>query len=158
MIKCFCDRCGKEIIDNVNIISEETDIVDCYDKVIMKFRSGISHICDECQYNELTCGFKVGDEVITYDGRVGKIIDICTCDECKKRSFYEPEVWFDNGDTDYITVSSKNNGFKYFYKIEDRIFGNLDDNYLVTHITSLKGELNQLEAQLNVVKTLKKGD
>ena len=47
--------------------------------------------------------FHVGDEVITDDGRVGKITSICTCDRCKTRGFYEPTVDFHDGYHNYIT-------------------------------------------------------
>ena len=154
MIKYFCDRCGKEITDNVNAVVKHNEAKGARGVTIMTFPE-IIHICDECQYNELTCGFKVGDKVITDDGRVGQIIDICTCDQCQERGFYEPEVEFDDGRTDYITVSNKKNGFRSFYKIGDHIFGNLDDSYLVARTTTLKEELHILEKQLNVVRNLK---
>lgn len=154
MIKYFCDKCGKEIVGNVNMIAEETEAVDCHDNIVMKWHTE-THICDECQYSELTCGFKVGDEVITSKGRVGKIIDICTCDECKERGFYEPEVEFDDGDTDYIMMSAKRNGFKYFYKIGDQIFGNLDDSDLIDRLIALRDEMKKLETQLNVINKLR---
>ena len=94
MIKYFCDRCGKEI------------------------RSG--NFCEECAYEELTCGFKVGDEVITYDGRVGTITDFCTCSSCKQRSFYEPEIEMKIGSQIWMTDTDKDNGFDDFYKIGKR--------------------------------------
>ena len=37
--------------------------------------------------------FNIGDEVITYDGRKGKIVDICHCEGCKRRGFYEPKFY-----------------------------------------------------------------
>ena len=154
MIKYFCDRCGKEITDNVNAVVEHNEAKDALGITIMTFPE-IIHLCDECQYNELTCGFKVGDKVISDDGRVGQIIDICPCDQCQERGFCEPEVEFDDGRTDYITVSNKKNGFRSFYKIGDHIFGNLDDSYLVARTTALKEELYILEKQLNVVRNLK---
>ena len=155
MIKYFCDRCGKEITGNVNKIVEDVPVVDTLGATLCKF-DRVIHICDECQHNELTCGFKVGDKVITSDGRVGEIFEICTCDECRKRGFFEPTVEFDDGDMDYITISAKKNGFKYFYQIGDKVFGNLDDGYLLDRISCLKGELQQLESQLAVVNKLKK--
>lgn len=154
MIKVYCDKCGREITGNVNTVTEETKAVDCRDNVVATWTDTV-HYCDECQYEDLTCGFKVGDEVITYDGRVGEIIDICTCDSCRNRGFYEPEVQYNNGETDYITISAKNNGFKNFYKIGDYVFGNLDDSRIFTRILGLREELEDLEAQLNVVNKLK---
>ena len=82
MIKCFCDKCGKEITGSAKKVVEEIEAVDLYSNTIVKFPK-VTHICDECQ-DDLTCGFKVGDQVITDDGRVGTITDICTCEQCKK--------------------------------------------------------------------------
>ena len=154
MIKVYCDKCGKEITGNVNKVFEEEKATDAQGNVIMIFPK-VTHICDECQYEELTCGFKVGDQVITCDGRVGSIIDICTCDRCKERGFYEPEVEYNNGDTDYITIGNKNNEFKYYYKIGDRIFGNLDDKNLLSRMKTLKEEMQEVEARLAVIHKLK---
>lgn len=154
MIKVYCDKCGKEITGKVNVAVDETEATDCGGNVVATWRTE-THICEECQENDLYCGFKVGDEVITYDGRVGSIIDICTCYRCKERGFYEPEVQYNNGDTDYITISAKNNGFKNFYKIGDHIFGNLDDSHIFARILGLREELEDLEAQLKVVEKLK---
>lgn len=154
MIKVYCDRCGKEIIGRAFKVMEEVEAVDGLGHILVKFPKE-THICDECQYKELTCGFKIGDQVITDDGRVGSIIDICTCDTCKERGFYEPEVQYHNGETDYIMISAKNNGFKNFYKIGDQIFGNLDEERLVLRIATRREELEELEAQLAVVNKLK---
>ena len=80
--------------------------------------------------NNLTCGFKVGDEVITSDGKVGIITRICTCDRCRERGFYEPVVNFIvDGDIGYITDTDKKDNFRSFYKIGDKIFGNIDKGY-----------------------------
>ena len=144
MIKYFCDKCGKEIADDENIEVKEGQVL---------------HYCDECLDNELTCGFKVGDQVITDDGRVGIITDICTCESCKKRGFYEPSVETEIGLWDiYITDTCKNNGFKSFYRIGDRVFGNIDEEEIERMKQSIKErkcEIISLEAQLNVLKTLK---
>ena len=154
MIKIYCNKCGKEITGNINTVTEETQAIDCRDNVVATWTDTV-HYCDECQYEDLTCGFKVGDEVITYDGCVGEIIDICTCDRCRERGFFEPEVQYNNGEIDYIMISDKNNGFKNFYKIGDRVFGNLDDGRLLARILGLREELEDLEAQLKVVEKLK---
>ena len=68
MIKVFCDKCGKEITDNVNNVIEETEAKNCYGNTLMKFASASYQYCDECMENGLTCRFKVGDEVITSTG------------------------------------------------------------------------------------------
>lgn len=128
MIKYFCDRCGKE-----------TDGM---------------HLCDECEYEELTCGFKVGDEVITSNGCVGTITDICTCRRCKERGFYEPEIKMKLGPQIYMTDHAKKNGFEDYYKIGNKVFGNINDEYLLNRMKSLKKEMQEVEARLNVIKEI----
>lgn len=155
MIKVYCDKCGKEITSGGKAVVETTDVVDCHGSVILKMNSGVSHICDECQYNELTCGFKVGDEVITKDGRVGTIIGICTCDSCKKRGFYEPAIEFEDGDKDYIMISEKNSGFKSYYKIGDHIFGNLDEESVQKEMMNHFVQMAKLQKQCETIQKLK---
>ena len=164
MIKVFCDRCGKEITDNVNTVTEETEAKSYDNTVLMKF-AGVSYqYCNECMENELNCGFKVGDEVITSTGEVGKIIDICTCDKCRKRGFYEPTVEVEIGNNSiYITDNDKRNNFSSFYKIGDKVFGNLDEEDLLYDIKSTKEEVRklqlkliELDGQLNMINILKK--
>lgn len=47
--------------------------------------------------------FNIGDFVENRDGRIGYISDICHCDECKKRGFFEPTITYSDGTTDYIS-------------------------------------------------------
>ena len=61
--------------------------------------------------------FHVGDEVITDDGRVGKIASICTCERCEARGFYEPTVVFSDKYDNYITHWDYENEFFGYYKI-----------------------------------------
>lgn len=71
--------------------------------------------------------FNIGDEVITSDGRKGKIVDICRCEECERRGFYELKVLYDEYDeTEYITNDDKERNFCDFYKIGNTVFGNAD--------------------------------
>ena len=128
MIKYFCDRCGKEI------------------------NSG--NLCDKCEYEELTCGFKVGDEVITFDGCVGVITDICTCSQCKERGFYEPRIETKLGPQIWMTNNSRNNNFEDYYKVGKRVFGNIDDKNLLNRMETLREEMQEIEARLNVIKSL----
>jgi hypothetical protein len=163
MIKVYCDKCGKEITGNVNMVSEETKATDLYGNVVAKWKD-MFHYCDECQYEDLTCGFKVGDQVITDNGRIGVIVDICDCESCKRRGFYEPRVKMEIGEGQiYITDTDKKNGFISFYKIGDQVFGNLDEKWLLDVIKGKKEEIRnmqnnlvELEAQLNVVRMLKR--
>lgn len=148
MIKYFCDRCGKEITGNAGVTADSA----C--------------LCEECMENELTYGFKVGDEVITSTGQVGRITDICTCDQCKERGFYEPVVEVEVGNSSiWITDNDKRVGFRSFYKIGDQVFGNLDEDDVLEDISITKREIRELQeeliqydAQLNVVKKMKQFD
>lgn len=160
MIKIYCDRCGKEITDNVNTVIEETEAKNGCNDTVMKFASASYQYCDECMEKGLTCGFKVGDEVITSTGEVGTIISFCTCQFCKERGFYEPTVEVEIGnDAIYITDIDKRNNFSSFYKIGDKVFGNLDEGAVKNSIKSTKDqirklwcELIELEAQLDNIE------
>ena len=129
MIKYFCDRCGKE-----------TDG---------------THICEECEYEELTCGFEEGDEVVTSDGCVGVITGFCYCSKCKERGFYEPDIEMKLGSQIWMTNSDKKNGFENYYKVGKKVFGNINDKYLLGRMETLKEEMQEIEAQLNVIESLK---
>ena len=164
MIKVFCDKCGKEITYNVNTVIEETEAKNCCDNTVMKFASASYQYCDECMENGLTCGFKIGDEVITSTGEAGKIISFCTCQRCKERGFYEPTVEVEIGNNPiYITDNDKRNNFSSFYKIGDRVFGNIDEDAVKDSIKSVKEQVYKLQcalieltSQLEVVNILKK--
>ena len=162
MIKVFCDKCGKEITDNINQNTEEIKAVNGR-SVVINFISDSYRYCDECMENDLTCGFKVGDEVITSTGEVGKIISFCTCQFCKERGFYEPTVEDEIGnDPIYITNIDKRNGFSSFYKIGDKVFGNIDEDAVKDSIKSVKEQIKKLQhelieltSQLEVVEKMK---
>lgn len=157
MIKVYCDKCGKEITGKVNTVTEETELFDLENLVITTLKDK-KHICDECQYNELTCGFKVGDQVITDDGRIGTITSICDCNRCKERGFYEPKVEMTIGnDQIWISDTDKRNGFISFYKIGDQVFGNVDKESVKRireRIADVRHELVNYESQLNVLLDL----
>lgn len=155
MIKYFCDRCGKEIKENGYTDTVTTEAVDCCDNVVATWTS-TTHICNECHYDGLTCGFKVGDKVITNDGRIGFISEICDCESCKKRGFYEPTVTFKDGTVEYIMISDKNNGFKSYYQIGDRVFGNLlDEESIDKEVDEAFERYTRLIRQLGVIRSLK---
>lgn len=154
MIKYFCDRCGNEIKGKVH---EETSITEASSyvtgEVVATWKS-VVHICDDCEQKDLTCGFRVGDRVITADGRTGTITDICICDRCKERGFYEPTVTFDNH-REYISISDKNDGFKSYYSIGDRVFGNLDEKSVCKELDEITERQRQLILQFATIQNLK---
>ena len=156
MIKYFCDRCGKEITGKVNEYTNTMEGI-ARGKVVAMFES-VEHICDECEQEDLTCGFNVGDKVITDDGRTGTITSICDCERCKKRGFYEPDVEMDFGvGKIWITDTDKENGFANFYQIGDHVFGNVDaeaSERIRKRITELEYEAMQYKSQLHMIKKL----
>ena len=155
MIKYFCDRCGKEITGKVNEYTDTTEVINPHTQKVVATWKSVEHICDECEQKELPCGFKVGDIVVTSDGRTGAIRSICYCDRCKERGFYEPKVEMDDGNTEYIMISDKDDGFKSYYKIGDRVFGNLDDESVNKEIKECQKKLMQLYDQRYIIEKLK---
>lgn len=171
MIRYFCDRCGNKMKHGHKLSLYGTDIVhlcnDCYkllesvkDKINMYNTSDVKNFCNmsDVDIELLRYTFKVGDKVITDDGRSGTIISICDCDRCKKRGFYEPKVKMDIGVCQiWITDTDKENGFMSFYQIGDRVFGNVDNEAskdIGERIVELKHEVIEYEAQLNMMKKL----
>jgi hypothetical protein len=124
--------------------------------------SDVKNFCNmsDADIELLRYTFKVGDKVITDDGRSGTIISICDCDRCKKRGFYEPKVQMDIGVCQiWITDTDKENGFMSFYQIGDRVFGNIDNEAskrIRERVVELKHELIEYETQLDMMKKLEK--
>lgn len=58
-----------------------------------------------------------GDYVETVAGRVGYIKDICRCERCHERGFFEPTVHFTDGEEDCITKYEAENCFKGYKRI-----------------------------------------
>lgn len=103
--------------------------------------------------------FKVGDRVITTFGEVGRITDICTCDSCARRGFYEPK-WVEDGSGDihYITAWDASVGFSDYYQIGEHKFNKvLNKNFAESKVASLKDELECWEERLRVIRELKRG-
>ena len=115
------------------------------------------------ELNLLDNTFKVGDKVITDDGRVGTIESICDCERCKKRGFYEPTVELETGcDRIWITDTDKKNGFMSFYSIGNHVYGNIDEECLHRQIASSNEIIvehikrsKELDKQLEVLKKCK---
>ena len=95
--------------------------------------------------------FNIGDEVITADGYVGKIISICECSRCKNRGFYEPIVEWSDGTVDWITDFEQSNNFRNYYKIGDYVFGNVQFESVKRQIADIKDKLYRLESQRDVL-------
>ena len=103
--------------------------------------------------------FHVGDEVITHDGRVGKITSICTCERCEERGFYEPAVDFGEGFSfyNYITHWDNEDGYSKYYKIGDYTFGNLDIDSVESIIEHLEERLEEERYKRRVILSLMEG-
>ena len=174
MIKCICDKCGKEV-QVVHSHTETEDAFDGYGNKIISFNKARCDLCNECndKFNKLDLdiadfmklsdkeidlllnAFKVGDMVITADGREGVITSVCTCDRCKERGFYEPTIKFEDGGTDYIMISDKNNGFKSYYQIGNHFFGNLNEESVIRELNEINNRRANLESQLATILVLK---
>ena len=175
MIKYFCDRCGNESKIRItlplyihdgkgNVIEQvgEKDICeDCakmlaeIDDVLTKkhYRQDFLLMSDE-DIELLRYTFKIGDKVITADGRTGTITDICNCDRCKERGFYEPTVTFSDY-REYISISDKNDDFKSYYSIGDRVFGNLNEESVVKELEEIGERYNKLVKQQGMIHLLR---
>ena len=70
--------------------------------------------------------FRVGDYVEDVYGNVGYIKDICTCEKCAERGFYEPIVQFKDG-TDYITQTIYLNIECYYNRIGNYDFTKISE-------------------------------
>lgn len=172
MIKYFCDRCGKEtkIEDSYRIpprMKNESGImhhggflicIDCYHR----WREVLDRVSDldfvrmtDDELEPYRCDFKVGDEVITNDGRVGEIVNICTCKRCRERGFFESTVELNDGSTYYITIYDREDGFSSYYKIGNHIFGNLNIDAVRNEVKAVVKRHLQLNKQLLLMESLK---
>jgi hypothetical protein len=166
MVKFSCDKCGSEVktIFHIPYYDYATDAhgaqlygfprrADLCSNCHERYKRLNLDIDDFMRFSEkelsfLESTFRVGDEVITSTGQVGTIVDICTCDQCKERGFYEPtvETKIGNG-TIYITDNDKRVGFRSFYKIGERVFGNIDKDSLLYDIKRINEEMVNLSKQ-----------
>ena len=143
-VKIFCDKCGNEIEKNgieiwvnlnttpLNSIGRKFLCEECAEK-FKKVKDRLEHAEDFFDMTDddialIEYDFKVGDIVITSNGKTGIIEDICDCDRCKARGFYEPTVKVISGadDTIWVTDTDKEHGFISFYQIGKYRFGNID--------------------------------
>ena len=82
--------------------------------------------------------FNIGDFVENRDGRIGYISDICHCDECRKRGFFEPTIQYSDGTSDYISNYSVKYVSKDYKQIGTQKF---DNDYYEKEIERLKHQL-----------------
>lgn len=164
MVKYICDKCANEV-SRLHNFTETTDAVTLDGTVVASWKRTIYELCDSCNelYDRLDLSiedfmktpmeelilldnsFKVGDEVITSTGKVGVITDICTCNFCKERGFYEPTVETTTGDgTIRITDNDKRVNFASFYKIGNNVYGNIDEDSLSYEMNSVDKEIKDL--------------
>lgn len=101
--------------------------------------------------------FNIGDTVITTEGEEGVIVDICKCDKCRSRKFYEP-IWVSKSKDDncenYITNYQAKYGFEEFYQIGKYHFNDFDKAEVLKQMNYYEGKANQLKNQLKLIKKL----
>ena len=99
--------------------------------------------------------FNIGDVVVTTEGETGMIVDICKCERCRDRGWYEP-MWCndDTGEIDYITNYQAESGFVGFHRIGKYNFGDFEKSRISDKILKLKDELESLEKRLELIKDL----
>lgn len=158
-----CDKCRIrnarvkviEKCDGINVASYFcNECYERYNQLHLDVHDFLSFSEKELGFLEAT--FRVGDEVITSTGEVGTIVDICTCKSCQERGFYEPmvETKIGNGRI-YITDNSKRNNFSGFYKIGERVFGNINRDSLLYDIKDTNEQINSLtRCQTELLKQL----
>mgnify|MGYP003300833493 CR=1 FL=1 len=101
--------------------------------------------------------FKIGDEVITVNGEIGEIIDICTCSECERRGFYEL-TWKGVGENTHgvhwITEFDMLDNFRCFYKIGNYRFNDFDKESMMNTIKYYESILKESKRCLQTIEEL----
>ena len=62
--------------------------------------------------------FNIGDRVVTVYGEIGHIVDICKCEKCVERGFFEP-IWVEDDGfiKQYITINDIEYGLDAYRQI-----------------------------------------
>lgn len=102
--------------------------------------------------------FNIGDIVITTEGETGKIVDICKCERCEARGFYEP-IWIDDCEDlkHYITNYQAERNFRGYYQIGKYRFNDFDKDEVLRNIEFHEAKLNQWEKQLKFIEDITTG-
>ena len=97
--------------------------------------------------------FDIDDEVITVDGRRGKIVDICDCESCRLRGFSEP-IWqpWDSEIEEYITINTAKDNFAGYHQIGKYRFNSFDKAGVQLQISNHEHEICKLNAQLMFIE------
>lgn len=86
------------------------------------------------------------------DGKIGKVVQICKCEQCELRGYYEPTIEYAHGEKDYVSVYWKDN-LKASYNIIDLIeVGDYVNGYLVLFAgaTTWDNDGNVLDKQVHI--------
>lgn len=102
------------------------------------------------------CVFNVGDEVITIHGERGKITEICHCDLCRERGFFEP-TWKDEyGNTSYVSIYDATEGLPDYYRIGKYRFNEFDRGYVEVCIKRIEENLDYARKRLAFMDEVEK--
>ena len=102
--------------------------------------------------------FEIGDKVVTTFGEVGHIVDICKCEYCVERGFFEP-IWEEDeyGDRHYITCYMADSGFDDFVQIGKYRFDHvLNTDLAMRTIAHHEKMLARWKKQLTVIDEIEK--
>ena len=100
--------------------------------------------------------FKVGDRVITTRGEIGRINNICTCEKCKERGFFEP-TWDDYTNEVRRNISNyeAENNFQGYYSIGEYKFGNeFEKDEIIDSIDRHNKAISDLLIQLKRIEEI----
>jgi hypothetical protein len=97
--------------------------------------------------------FNVGDEVITVDGRSGKIVSICDCEMCKSRGFLEP-FWLpiEGGTEECISICHAQDNFSGYHRIGKYVFNDFDKIGVQQRINEHESEVRKLIKMLEFIE------